>query len=66
MQTREQEQARIRQNNVQRHIELMWEENRAGVSVRDQCELQIYTRWLTICNQAIAKLVLVIYEYWYQ
>ncbi len=42
MQPREQGQARIRQNTVQRRlIELMCEENRAGVLVRDQCELQI-------------------------
>ncbi len=38
MRPREQGQARIRQNNGQRrHIELMCEENRAGVFVRDQC-----------------------------
>ncbi len=38
MQPREQGQARIRQNNGQRRlIELMCEENRAGVLVRDQC-----------------------------
>ncbi len=38
MQPREQGQARIRQNNSQRRqIELMCEENRAGVLVRDQC-----------------------------
>ncbi len=42
MQPREQGQARIRQNNGQRRqIELMCEENRARVLVRDQCELQI-------------------------
>ncbi len=42
MQPREQGQAKIRQNNGQRRqIELMCEENRAGVLVRDQCELQI-------------------------
>ncbi len=39
---REQEQAMIKQNNGQRrHIEVMFEENRAGVLVKDQCELQI-------------------------
>ncbi len=38
MQPREQRQARIRPNNGQRRqIELMCEENRAGVLVRDQC-----------------------------
>ncbi len=38
MRPRDQGQARIRQNNGQRrHIELMCEENRAGVLVRDQC-----------------------------
>ncbi len=40
MQPREQGQARIRQNNGQRRqIELMCEEKRAGVLVRDQCSL---------------------------
>ncbi len=38
MQPREQRQARIRPNNGQRRqIELMCEENRAGVLVTDQC-----------------------------
>ncbi len=42
MQPREQGQDRIRQNNRQRRqILLICEENRAGVLVRDQCELQI-------------------------
>ncbi len=42
MQPREKGQARIRQNNGQRRlIELMCEENRVGVLVRDQYELQI-------------------------
>ncbi len=41
MQPREQGQARIKQNNGQRRpIELTCEE-KAGVLVRDQCELQI-------------------------
>ncbi len=41
------------------------EQGQARIRQNNGQRRQIYTRWLTICNHVIAKLVLVIYEYCY-